>query len=317
MTPIQLTVELIGHSMAILTFVGMALYVVIRRTILRRTVRRAALVYWLVILTSVFFALANALRMAYLISGVTTGRGMALADLLGEYPSVTAQSIIILIIISLKLVSERHAGSKRILAIGAHPDDLEIACGGMLAKMRDSGFLIRGLIMTRGEQGGSVELRPEEARRAGGFLGLDHVQVLGLADTRLAEQSREVVGAIESQLREFQPDIILTHSCHDQHQDHQAVHEATLRAGRNHSTILCYESPSVTKEFIPSLFVDIERYVDVKVESIREHWDQRNKPYVEAERVRGAALFRGSQAKVRAAEGLEIVRALTSSLGEI
>jgi LmbE family N-acetylglucosaminyl deacetylase len=86
------------------------------------------------------------------------------------------------------------------------------------------------------------------------------------------------------------------------------VHEATLRAARNMSTILCYESPSVTQEFVPTFFIDIGAYIDVKVESIKEHWDQRNKPYVQPERVRGQAVFRGSQARAQYAEGFEAVR---------
>ncbi len=109
--------------------------------------------------------------------------------------------------------------------------------------------------------------------------------------------------------------MIFTHSLHDLHQDHRAVHEATLRAARNHDTIFCYESPSVTQEFIPSFFMDVSDYIDVKIESIREHWDQRSKPYVQSERVKGVAVFRGGQAKLRFAEAFEVVRASFSRIG--
>jgi len=303
--------------MSILTYLGMAIYITVRRPILRRTVRRAAIVYWMIILTSIVFSLANALRMACLASGSVNTELGAVADLLGEYPSVIAQSVLILIIVSLKVIAEKRSGQRRVLAIGAHPDDIEIACGGTLAKMRDAGYTIQGLIMTCGEQGGSSEIRPAEAQEGARFLGLEKVQVLHFADAHLQEHSLDILKVIEATIRAFQPDIILAHSAHDQHQDHQAVHEATLRAGRNQSTLLCYESPSCTKDFNPSLFVDIENYLDVKIESIREHWDQRDKPYMQAERIRGVAWFRGGQAKVRAAEGFEVVRALSASLGEV
>ena len=317
MSPLKLTVELIGHSMSILTFLGMAVYVTLRRSTLRRTVRRASIVYWLIVSASLFFSLINAFRMVQLLLGTSNSPLPELVDLLAEYPSITAQSLIILTIISLKVIVEPKSGQKRVLAIGAHPDDIEIACGGTLAKLHDAGYRIRGLVMTQGEQGGNAETRPEEARRGASFLGLDRLQIEHFTDTRLQEQPRDLLAAIETAIRDFQPDIILTHSSHDQHQDHQAVHEATLRAGRNHSTILCYESPSVTQDFSPSIFVDIDNYVDVKIESIREHWGQRDKPYVDPEQMRGIALFRGGQAKVHVAEGFEVVRALSSSFGEV
>ena len=90
-----------------------------------------------------------------------------------------------------------------------------------------------------------------------------------------------------------------------------------LRAARNSSTVLCYESPSVTLEFVPTFFVDIGSYIDIKVESIKEHWDQHAKPYVQQERVRGTAVFRGGQAKCRYAEGFEVVRAVSSNMGNM
>lgn len=317
MSPLQLTVEIIGHITSLVTFLSVAAYITIRRSYLRRTMRRAFFVYWLVILVSVFLAVTNTIRIVFLLSKPTNSMMFALTDLFAEYPSVVAQGVIILAIISLRVIADIKVGPKRVLAIGAHPDDLEIACGGTLAKMRDAGYLIRGIVMTRGEEGGSAEARPEEARRGARFLGLERVEVLNFHDTRLQEQSLDILAVIEEAVQTFKPDIIFTHSIHDQHQDHQVVYEATLRAGRNQSTILCHESPSATKEFIPSLFVDISDYLDVKIESIREYRDQREKPYVDAERVRGIALFRGGQAKVRAAEGFEAVRALSSSIGGV
>lgn len=72
------------------------------------------------------------------------------------------------------------------------------------------------------------------------------------------------------------------------------------------------ESPSATPEFAPSVFVDIEDYVEVKVAAVAAHRDQRGKPYMTPERVRGLAVYRGSQAKVRTAEAFEPVRLLSA-----
>jgi LmbE family N-acetylglucosaminyl deacetylase len=237
-------------------------------------------------------------------------------DLLSDYPSLVGQSLIIVALVNFKAVGEGGAVQRRILAVGAYPDDIEIACGGTLAKMRDAGYQVRGLVMTQGERSGNGHVRPCEAQRAAEFLGLDQVQVLDFPDTRLHEQTLDILAAIERAIQEFKPNIIFMHSSHDLHQDHRAVHEATLRAARNLSMILCYESPSVTQEFVPTFFSDIGDYLDVKVEGIKEHRDQRSKPYVQEERVRGTAVFRGGQVKLHYAEGFEVVRAVSTMMGE-
>lgn len=215
-----------------------------------------------------------------------------------------------------KISAERTSSPKRILAIGAHPDDLEIACGATLAKLQDAGHIVYGIVLTNGEQGGKDEIRRVEAIRGGAFMGLSVVDVRDFPDTRLDTATNEITLAIEEIINRFKPDIVLTHSSNDQHQDHIAVHRATLRAARNHSTILCYESPSVTRSFNPTVFVDVTDYVDVKIESIRHHKDQRRKPYVQREHVQGVAAFRGGQAKTRYAEGFEAVRLLSSSVAD-
>lgn len=206
---------------------------------------------------------------------------------------------------------------RRILAVGAHPDDLELACGGTLAKLVDAGHEVRALVLSSGEVGGNVTLRPDEARSGAAFLGLGNLRVLRFPDTELETVSNEMVQAIEDEIRSFRPDVILTHSAHDQHQDHYAVHKATLRAGRSHHSILCFESPSVTREFDPSVFVDIDAYVDVKVEAILSHRNQVGKPYMTPQRVRAMAAFRGAQSKNSNAEAFEAVRLLGSAIGDL
>ncbi|GAA0226934.1 PIG-L deacetylase family protein [Cryptosporangium japonicum] len=209
------------------------------------------------------------------------------------------------------------AQPRRIVAIGAHPDDLELACGGTIAKLHDSGHEIHALVMSGGEIGGDFSKRPAEAIRGGRLLGATSVVVHDFPDTRLQAHEFEMTQIVEAALRRYNPDIVLTHSGNDQHQDHHAVHLATLRAARQHSAILCYESPSVTDKFSPQVFVDIGDYVDVKVQAVKAHRDQADKPYMTDERIRGLASFRGAQAKINHAEGFEPVRLLGSAVGDL
>lgn len=311
-----LGVEIVGHLALIITFIIAVVYTARNRSKLKRQVRSSRVVYWLILSMAGFFALVGTIRLVYLLtSGVSTGMS-PLMDLLAEYPSVVAQSLIILFLITNRIEMEKENCPRTILAIGAHPDDIEIAAGATLARMRDAGHRAYGLVMTQGEMGGNSSVRPSEAQRGAGFLGLEDVTVKGFNDTRLGEQPNDLVQAIEEQIRRLHPDIILTHSSHDVHQDHQAVHQATLRAGRNQGTILCYESPSVTQEFLPTFFVDVGKYGEVKVEAVRSHWDQRKKPYMQAEQILGKLAFRGGQAKVRLAEGFEVIRMVSSQIGD-
>lgn len=209
------------------------------------------------------------------------------------------------------------APARVVLAIGAHPDDLELACGGTLAKLTDLGHEVHAVVMSQGQVGGDRRERPAEARRAGRFLGLSELTVLDFPDTELASRSRDMVNSLEDVLREVRPDVILTHSASDQHQDHFAVHQATIRAARHHPSILCFESPSTTRSFNPSIFIDIEHYIHVKVRAVQEHRGQTGKPYMKSSKVLGMAAFRGTQAKREYAEAFEAVRYLGTTTGEL
>ncbi len=306
-------VSIAGHIITTLSFIGVAIYSYFRQRELHRTTRNSTFLFILIIGISLLFAGLNIYRLGY---ELTDGHETSLTsdvDLIAQYSSIFIQSVLILALFANKIVVHSRSQAGRVLAIGAHPDDIEIAAGAALSKMRDAGYEITGLIMTEGEQGGDGDIRPGEARRGAEFLGLDEVQILNFCDTRLAEDQNNLTTAIEGMIAKVQPDIIFTHSTHDLHQDHQSVHKATLRAARNaRITILCYESPSTTQDFHPNYFIDVSPYVDVKLKAIREHWDQRNKPYMKPELVRGRLAFRGGQAKVDYAEGFEIARMVSA-----
>ncbi|MFD0996441.1 LmbE family N-acetylglucosaminyl deacetylase [Pseudoclavibacter chungangensis] len=206
---------------------------------------------------------------------------------------------------------------KRILVVAAHPDDLELACGASLARFVDLGHHVEALVMSRGARGGSEVIRAGEAVAAASFLELSDITVRDFTDTRMATEIGEMIAATEAMIGLVQPDVILTHSKHDQHQDHHAVHLAVLRAARRCSTILCFESPSVTSEFTPRFFVDVGDYMDVKAAAVRAHANQADKPYIDDHKLAGKALHRGEQARIDHAEGYEVVRALSHQLGSL
>jgi LmbE family N-acetylglucosaminyl deacetylase len=206
---------------------------------------------------------------------------------------------------------------RRVLAIGAHPDDIEIACGGALAKFVDSGHEVHALVFTSGGAAGDAAMRSAEARASSHFLELTSLTLLDLPDSTLSEHGRTMIEAIEAALARHNPDIVLTHSAHDRHQDHHAAHMATIRAARSHPAVLAYESPSATEEFTPRFFIDIDQYIDTKTAALSLHCSQKGKPYIAAEHVKALAVVRGRQGAVKHAEGFEPIRLLDSRLRQL
>lgn len=298
----------VQHITAIVVYMFVILYTTLKRRDIRRNARRSLAEFLIINIFLIILVLINLTRLVLEVFGLTNTPFESNLDNISHYTNVFALAGIILLLITNKIVMKPTCRPQRILAIGAHPDDIEIAAGATLAKERDAGNYVYGLILTHGTEGGDAAKRLLEAGKGAEFLGLDEFRVMDFHDTRLFEQSNEVLQAIESVINQIKPDMVFTHSINDIHQDHQVVHTATLRAARRLSTILCYESPSVTVDFRPEYFVDVADYVDVKVEAIREHWDQRKKAYVKQEKVRSKLAFRGEQARVDFAEGFEVIR---------
>jgi LmbE family N-acetylglucosaminyl deacetylase len=305
--------SIIGHFLAAGAFIFVAVYVILRRKALFRVSQHASGTFLSVVSINLILSFLQLFRLGIELTGASETIATLNLDWISNSISIMAQSLVIIILFTQKIVVEPRLHPGRVLAIGAHPDDIEIAAGASLARLHDRGYQINGIVMTEGEKGGHSNTRPLEAKKGARFMGLDQLDLHDFTDTRLTEDGLLMTQVIETQIHSFQPDIILTHSPHDLHQDHQAVFEATLRAARNvRTTILCYESPSVTPEFLPTYFIDACGYVDVKIEAVHQHWDQRGKPYMRADLVRSKLAFRGGQAKIEYAEGFEVARMISA-----
>ena len=197
-----------------------------------------------------------------------------------------------------------------ILAVGAHPDDIEFGCGGSLIKYADKGHDVFLLVMSKGEMGGMPDTREKEQEEAARRLGARDLFWGGLADTRI-NVSQDNIQRLEKVIRLIKPDIIFCHNTHDTHQDHRHLSQMTISATRNIRNVLFYEGPT-TECFDPQVYVDISQVLDRKVSALMAHQSQIEKTNIEGvsivEMAKSCSNFRGFQGRVKYAEGFCALR---------
>ena len=215
----------------------------------------------------------------------------------------------------------------KILAVGAHLDDIEIACGGTLAKAIEAGHEVKVLIMSKsgytnkeGQLQRSDEVAVREGLNALHTLGIQDIEILDFETKDIPFRS-DVVNAIDLRVSGYDPDMIFTHHPFDTHQAHEGVSKATIAAARRKNTVFFYEpiTPSGRSyvAFKPTLYVDIESTLDKKIESLKCHTSEYNKFGAEdwIEGVRCRCGFRGYEIGRKFAEAFEILR-LEMTFGE-
>jgi LmbE family N-acetylglucosaminyl deacetylase len=192
-----------------------------------------------------------------------------------------------------------------ILAIGAHPDDIEFGCGGSLIQYGRKGHSVFLLILTEGESGGIGSVRRTEQLNASKILQAKEVFFSNYCDTQIPVD-KTLISKIEEALRSIKPELIFVNYPADTHQDHRNLAMATVSATRYVQNVLFYEGPT-THNFTPNVFVDIGIVLNEKLSALNAHASQVIKTNIEdvsiLEIAKAAATFRGIQGRVRYAEG--------------
>ncbi len=206
-----------------------------------------------------------------------------------------------------RMLALRRADGQRVLAIGAHPDDVEIGAAGVLLAHRAAGDSVSILTLSHGARGGVTDARAAEARKAAQLIGatlhLEH-----MADTRIPEGD-PTISAIAAVVRDEQPTVLYTHSLHDVHQDHRNTHRAAMVAAREVATVYCFQSPSATTDFRPSRFMDIDAQLTGKLAAIDAFASQTAvRDYLEPDLIEATARYWSRFADGRYAEAFEVIR---------
>lgn len=197
----------------------------------------------------------------------------------------------------------------RVLAVGAHPDDIELGCGGALLAHRASGDDITLLVMTTGEEGPQdARSRIREQEDAASLLGTN--LLWGGFHDGAVPNDRSAVNVVQHAMEVSGADIVYGHTGSDTHQDHRHTSAAVQAAARRSRRVLLFESPT-SVNFRPSVYVDIADHLEAKLDLLRAHMSQVLKNgLVDLEALEAQARYHGFRARVRHAEAFETERFL-------
>lgn len=212
---------------------------------------------------------------------------------------------------------------KNILAIGAHPDDIEFGVGGTLIKHKYNGDKIIYLCMTGteskdGTTGKILRTKEQlftEIENAAKVLGVDYIEILTYTDLKVPF-SFESVSKIESVIKKYNVHTVYTHWAGDANQDHINTFKATMAAARYVPNVYCYEQIPVPRlsanQMTVNHYVDITDTFRVKLTASSCHESQMVK-YKAAgfdveENLKILGQFRGIQAKCKYAEAFQVIK---------
>ncbi len=215
----------------------------------------------------------------------------------------------------------------QVLAFGCHPDDIEVACAGTMAKYVKEGHKVTVCHVANGNLGHEIikpdelrEMRRKEAQNAGALAGIE-VLTCDIGDVIVYSGQKEQRDKVVDIIRKVQPDVIITHSPNDYMPDHVAVsqlvfdasfaasvpHYETSVPGAAKITPIYYMDTLAGVNFMPTEYVDISDTIDLKLEMLECHVSQmkwmRDHDNIDfAEFVKTCARFRGLQCGVQYAE---------------
>jgi LmbE family N-acetylglucosaminyl deacetylase len=212
---------------------------------------------------------------------------------------------------------------KNVLAIGAHPDDIEFGCGGTVLNHIESGDRVVYLCMTStesvdgitGELIRSLDQNRTETRAAAAALGCEDVLFADFKDLHIPFNF-ESVNAIEAVIKGFEIDTVYTHWAGDANQDHIATFKSTMAAARYVPNVVCYEQIPIPRmsenQMNIDYYVDVTDTFDGKIKASMCHVsqiDKYRKIGLDVENnLRILASFRGIQANCKYAEAFKILK---------
>jgi LmbE family N-acetylglucosaminyl deacetylase len=198
---------------------------------------------------------------------------------------------------------------KRVLFLGAHPDDIELGCGALIHNIAAQTQVLC-VTLSDNQKNPTLHAVVKEHYESMAILGVSQANVIvGQFTTRIFPDSRQEILEYFLKLRhDFDPDLIFVHSRADIHQDHNVMTEEALRAYRG-ITVLGFDVVRSSYGFFPHFLVEVsEQDVNAKIKALLQYETYRDKYYFSSELTRSIMVRHGALAERPFAEGFDILR---------
>ena len=198
---------------------------------------------------------------------------------------------------------------KKVCFIGAHPDDIELGCGAFISNIKGKTDILC-VTLSDNQKNPSLDHLVEEHFKSMAILGVprEHVRLGSFVTRRFPELRQEILEYLYQLNHEYQPDIVITHSRSDIHQDHQQTTEEVLRAFRG-TTVLGFDALRSSYGFFPHFLAEVSQEdVERKILALAEYSTYHEKYYFDASVLRATLIRHGALAERPYAEGFDILR---------
>jgi LmbE family N-acetylglucosaminyl deacetylase len=199
--------------------------------------------------------------------------------------------------------------AKKVCFIGAHPDDIELGCGAFIANLKEKADILC-VTLSDNQKNPSLIHVVEEHYRSMAILGVspDQIQLGTFITRRFPELRQEILEYLYQLNHEYKPDLVITHTSSDIHQDHQQTTEEVLRAFRG-TTVLGFDALRSSYGFFPHFLVEVsEEDVQRKIQALAEYSTYHDKYYFDEAVLRATLVRHGALAERPYAEGFDILR---------
>lgn len=204
---------------------------------------------------------------------------------------------------------------KRLLFIGAHPDDIELGCGALIARI--SGITeVFCVTLSDNQNNPLLTNLVNEHYKSMTVLGItpERIKLGGFTTRRFMENRQEILEHLIALHKEVNPDIVFVHTPNDLHQDHVTVTNEALRAFRG-TTLLGFDVLRSSYGFFPHFLVEVdESNVNKKIAALAEYKTYADKYYFREEITRATLIRHGALAGKPFAEGFDILRVIGTFL---
>lgn len=198
---------------------------------------------------------------------------------------------------------------RRLLFIGAHPDDIELGCGAFISHVIGKTEVLC-VTLSDNQKNPALTHVVEEHYRSMAVLGVpkDHVIVKDFVTRRFPQERQEILEFLYSLNRSYRPDIVFVHTKADIHQDHYTSMEEALRTFRG-TTVLGFDVLRSSFGFFPNFLVEVnEEDVERKICALAEYKTYQDKYYFDPAITRATLIRHGALAERPYAEGFDILR---------